>query len=101
MLLPTDSGEADSGRGSIREQRRERPWVLMRNHAGNGPRSGSMFRGKRRSTLKEMPASAVLVRTFAPEGVLECFHCDQAVQCGFTSKKASLAPVLVMSRETE
>ena len=97
MLARFHAGNVHQRRKAIREDLRERTGIFVRNHAGDGPRCRSMFRGEGSAApLKERATAIALKRTFAPQGIFHSFDHHKTVDRGFAGKEAGLAPMLVV-----
>ena len=102
MLARFHARDAHQRGQAVRHDLGERAGIFVSNHACHRPCSRGMLRRKRRAaTLEKRPPAISLIRSFAPQRVLEGLDRYQAVQRRFASQKASLAPVFVVADLTQ
>ncbi len=75
---------------------RERPGILVRHDARDGPRRRSVLGRKRIPPLPELALVIVRERAFAAEPILESVHHRQTIGRGFPGQQSRLALVIVM-----
>ena len=102
MLLGAHARNVDQRSQTVSHDFSKRARIFVCDDSGNGPCCGGVLRRKRSAaTLEERPASVALIRSLAPQRVLEGLDRHQAVQRGFSREKAGLTPMLIVANVTQ
>src|ERR1700730_15907712 len=96
MLLSKNSGCADGSSQTIHGQLGERPWVFVRDYAGNRPRHRGVVRRKRVATLEKVSRTIALVRSLPAERIFERCVDSITVDCRFRGKDTGLSLMVIV-----
>src|SRR5262249_8258684 len=80
MLLTRNACQGDGRCKSVRKELRQWPRILVRQHAGDGPRNRGMLRWEGGATLEERSVAIVLVGARALRDGLQTVRNDGAIQ---------------------